>query len=349
MGRGRKYFIDHNTKTTHWSHPLEKEGLPNGWERIDSPELGVYYVNHITRQAQYEHPCATQYLTPTTHPQPSGGQHPFGVGGAPPVLQYAHMHPPQTGGGPTMLVPANPYLHEEIPIWLRVYFKASPSLDHHLKWDLFTLNELNGFEAMLNRLLRDELEELVMRYEALRVAISQEIDYQSNTVTTTLALAAGSARNPEVSGGGGVDDEGEVGYLNLQEAQLLAQQQQQLHYQEDAADFQRNQNQLLFTSQQNPSATIEELTPSEIDSMAIENQQLNVQQLQSQAASAEQLLQNQAALTEPQSLHSTPTPVQMGGQANQNHQNLVSAVDNEGATFEEMRQRALNSDYESGV
>ena len=111
----------------------------------------------------------------------------------------------------------------------------------------------------------------------------------------------------------------------------------------------RNQNQLLFPCQQNPTATIEELTPSEIDSMAIENQQLNVQQLQSQAASTEQLLQNQAALTEPQSLHSTRSPVQMGGQPNQNHQNLVSAVDNEGATFEEMRQRALNSDYESGV
>ena len=42
--RGRKYYIDHNTKTTHWSHPLEKEGLPTGWERIDSPEYGIYYV-----------------------------------------------------------------------------------------------------------------------------------------------------------------------------------------------------------------------------------------------------------------------------------------------------------------
>ena len=42
--RGRRYFIDHNTKTTHWSHPLEKEGLPSGWERIESPEFGVYYV-----------------------------------------------------------------------------------------------------------------------------------------------------------------------------------------------------------------------------------------------------------------------------------------------------------------
>ena len=28
---GRKYYIDHNTQTTHWSHPLEKEGLPTGF------------------------------------------------------------------------------------------------------------------------------------------------------------------------------------------------------------------------------------------------------------------------------------------------------------------------------
>ena len=42
--RGRKYYIDHNTHTTHWSHPLEKESLPTGWERIESKEFGVYYV-----------------------------------------------------------------------------------------------------------------------------------------------------------------------------------------------------------------------------------------------------------------------------------------------------------------
>jgi len=42
--RGRKYYIDHNSHTTHWSHPLEKESLPTGWERIESKEFGVYYV-----------------------------------------------------------------------------------------------------------------------------------------------------------------------------------------------------------------------------------------------------------------------------------------------------------------
>ena len=43
--RGRKYFVDHNTKTTHWSHPLESaDSLPSGWERINSSQHGVYYV-----------------------------------------------------------------------------------------------------------------------------------------------------------------------------------------------------------------------------------------------------------------------------------------------------------------
>merc|ERR1719510_1421291 len=86
---------------------------------------------------------------------------------------------------PHVLVPANPYLHEEIPIWLRVYFKANPSLDNRLKFDMFLLPELECFEAMLNRLLRDELEELVMRYEALRVTISQEIDHRAVMISTS--------------------------------------------------------------------------------------------------------------------------------------------------------------------
>lgn len=42
--RGRKYYIDHNTQTTHWNHPLEKESLPTGWEKVESVEHGVYYV-----------------------------------------------------------------------------------------------------------------------------------------------------------------------------------------------------------------------------------------------------------------------------------------------------------------
>ena len=46
--RGRRYYMDHNTKTTHWSHPLDGEGLPTGWNRIDSSEYGTYYVKYAS-------------------------------------------------------------------------------------------------------------------------------------------------------------------------------------------------------------------------------------------------------------------------------------------------------------
>ncbi|XP_012231102.1 protein salvador homolog 1 [Linepithema humile] len=153
--RGRKYYIDHNTKTTHWSHPLEKEGLPTGWERIESPEYGVYYVNHITRQAQYEHPCyphemqAVRVVSPPRH-------------------THFHSH--------SVLVPANPYLNEEIPHWLYVYSRASIALDRKLRWELFRLPELDCFNAMLTRLYKQELEEVVMRYEEYRSALLCEIE-----------------------------------------------------------------------------------------------------------------------------------------------------------------------------
>ncbi|XP_043503559.1 scaffold protein salvador-like [Polistes fuscatus] len=153
--RGRKYYIDHNTKTTHWSHPLEKEGLPTGWERIESPEYGVYYVNHITRQAQYEHPCyphevqAIRVVSPPRH-------------------THFHSH--------SVLVPANPYLNEEIPHWLYVYSRASIALDRKLRWELFRLPELDCFNAMLTRLYKQELEEVVMRYEEYRSALLCEME-----------------------------------------------------------------------------------------------------------------------------------------------------------------------------
>ncbi|XP_069499798.1 membrane-associated guanylate kinase, WW and PDZ domain-containing protein 1 isoform X6 [Ambystoma mexicanum] len=78
---GEVYFIDHNTKTTSWldprglnkqQKPLEEceddeEGvhteeldseleLPTGWEKIEDPVYGVYYVDHVNRKTQYENP-----------------------------------------------------------------------------------------------------------------------------------------------------------------------------------------------------------------------------------------------------------------------------------------------------
>uniref|UniRef100_A0A8C2JBU8 Membrane-associated guanylate kinase, WW and PDZ domain-containing protein 1 n=1 Tax=Cyprinus carpio TaxID=7962 RepID=A0A8C2JBU8_CYPCA len=76
---GEMYFIDHNTKTTSWMDPrcqdkqrklpedCDDDGkilaldlfvseLPPGWEKIDDPVYGVYYVDHINRKTQYENP-----------------------------------------------------------------------------------------------------------------------------------------------------------------------------------------------------------------------------------------------------------------------------------------------------
>lgn len=56
----------------------------------------------------------------------------------------------------------------EIPEWLAVYSRASQELDHKLRWEMFRLPELDCFNAMLTRLYKQELEEIVMRYEAYR-------------------------------------------------------------------------------------------------------------------------------------------------------------------------------------
>ncbi|XP_078275861.1 membrane-associated guanylate kinase, WW and PDZ domain-containing protein 2a isoform X1 [Rhinoraja longicauda] len=78
--KGEVYFIDHNTKTTSWLDPrLAKKTkpaeeckdngdklqsgniglkleLPYGWEKIDDPIYGTYYVDHINRKTQFENP-----------------------------------------------------------------------------------------------------------------------------------------------------------------------------------------------------------------------------------------------------------------------------------------------------
>ncbi|XP_029948647.1 membrane-associated guanylate kinase, WW and PDZ domain-containing protein 1b isoform X2 [Salarias fasciatus] len=141
---GEVYFIDHNTKTTSWidprcldkpQKPLEEceddEGvhteeldndleLPPGWEKIDDPVYGVYYVDHINRKTQYENPVLEakrrrqlEQQPPPQQPQPQSQQPPEGeryirewiedstLAGAP-LASYAANHQetyrdPQTG------------------------------------------------------------------------------------------------------------------------------------------------------------------------------------------------------------------------------------------------------------
>ncbi|XP_063803621.1 protein salvador homolog 1 isoform X1 [Pseudophryne corroboree] len=159
--RGRKYYIDHNTNTTHWSHPLEREGLPPGWERVESAEFGVYYVDHINKRAQYRHPCAPS-VPRYDQPPP-----------LPPPVTY---QPRQVDRSQQLLVPANPYHTAEIPDWLQVYARAPVKYDHILKWELFQLADLDTYQGMLKLLFMKELERIVKLYEAYRQALITEVE-----------------------------------------------------------------------------------------------------------------------------------------------------------------------------
>ncbi|XP_069806628.1 protein salvador homolog 1 [Dendropsophus ebraccatus] len=159
--RGRKYYIDHNTNTTHWSHPLEREGLPPGWERVESAEFGVYYVDHINKRAQYKHPCAPS-VPRYDQPPP-----------LPPPVTY---QPQQVERSQQLLVPANPYHTAEIPDWLQVYARAPVKYDHILKWELFQLADLDTYQGMLKLLFMKELERIVKLYEAYRQALITEVE-----------------------------------------------------------------------------------------------------------------------------------------------------------------------------
>lgn len=81
----------------------------NVWHSIllFESQFNVLTFSHITRRAQYEHPC----LVPGLNYLPE---------------QYQQYLPPRpTHYQPhSVLVPANPYLLEEIPHWLNVYFKS---------------------------------------------------------------------------------------------------------------------------------------------------------------------------------------------------------------------------------
>lgn len=60
--------FSHNSSTSHWLDPrLSKfqkksledctdDELPYGWERIDDPLYGTYYIDHVNRLTQYENP-----------------------------------------------------------------------------------------------------------------------------------------------------------------------------------------------------------------------------------------------------------------------------------------------------
>lgn len=57
-GGQRKYYVDHNTQTTHWELPL-----PPGWEQRCDPQGRVYYIDHNTRTTTWQRPTAESMRT----------------------------------------------------------------------------------------------------------------------------------------------------------------------------------------------------------------------------------------------------------------------------------------------
>lgn len=72
---GDLYYIDHEREITQWNDPRddskeaeeensskkseegsESKELPYGWERIDDPQYGTYFIDHVNRKTQYESP-----------------------------------------------------------------------------------------------------------------------------------------------------------------------------------------------------------------------------------------------------------------------------------------------------
>lgn len=140
---------------------LDKQSINSDIFHVGTSNVSSHF-SHITRQAQYEHPCyphemqAVRVVSPPRH-------------------THFHSH--------SVLVPANPYLNEEIPHWLYVYSRASIALDRKLRWELFRLPELDCFNAMLTRLYKQELEEVVMRYEEYRYSYEFKIEDKRITIS----------------------------------------------------------------------------------------------------------------------------------------------------------------------
>ncbi|XP_034854353.1 membrane-associated guanylate kinase, WW and PDZ domain-containing protein 1 isoform X7 [Mirounga leonina] len=136
---GEVYFIDHNTKTTSWldprclnkqQKPLEEceddeEGvhteeldseleLPAGWEKIEDPVYGIYYVDHINRKTQYENPVLEAKRKKQLEQQPQPEEW---------TEDHSSLVPPVIPNHP----PSNPEPAREAPLQGKPFFTRNPS------------------------------------------------------------------------------------------------------------------------------------------------------------------------------------------------------------------------------
>ncbi|KRY88381.1 Scaffold protein salvador [Trichinella pseudospiralis] len=183
---GRKYFIDHNTQTTHWNHPLEKENLPPGWEKVLSPEHGVFYLNRITSQTQYEHPGIVRKIKASG----SGAEIMMPRAVCPSCtlnIPMSSHNQRACSAGVALESPAAFYSYtiQDIPEWIKVYANAPHETDCLLKWDLFRLPQLDCFDHMLLKLYKQEINTVVIAYERYRFALLNELERRKKNSTSS--------------------------------------------------------------------------------------------------------------------------------------------------------------------
>ena len=104
--------------------------------------MNLGFTTSITRRAQYEYLCAPRYITSGCSPLVDAQLRTSKP--MPPAPRQMEFHAP-----PQVLVPANPYLYEEIPYWLEFYIRAAPEHNHKLRWELFRLPELDCYVNVL--------------------------------------------------------------------------------------------------------------------------------------------------------------------------------------------------------
>ena len=89
------------------------------------------------------------------------------------TVQYHHPCDPSLGHDSASTAAAQ---NDEIPKWLKLYFKAPHEIDRKLQWDLFGLQELESYEAMYNRLYLEETAQINKAYETYKNRIWEEME-----------------------------------------------------------------------------------------------------------------------------------------------------------------------------
>ncbi|KAK0404049.1 hypothetical protein QR680_017257 [Steinernema hermaphroditum] len=158
---GYRYYVDHNNRRTHWIHPFAKENLPQGWTKIFDQAHGVVYYNEIENRSQFEHPGLA---TPATS------------GPATTSTSAVALH----GSASFQSIRAETIedlniIKEDIPEWLRMYSHAPSDSDHLLNWKLFKLTNLEQYEGMLMKLYKQDVIDIVIRYERKRRELNREL------------------------------------------------------------------------------------------------------------------------------------------------------------------------------